>query len=297
MARQLNQESWCMRCNRMLPSSSFYRSFNPNHTGGYLPYCKDCLKKIFSKNLEEVGSLQGTLWATLAEAGVPFVQRVADDMQERLESKHGEDFNMAKTGVNFIGNYLRSLHTMKQKKDVWETFKDTDVPMDNMVSLKERKQKIEAEIANFKLDWGNFDSTEEYAFLEYRYDVYTEGMALKPAQETLYRKLCIAELNARKIEARGESTKDIQKQILDLMSKLKIDNFAEVKDKDLTEQLLESQIALHEREMPMEFYEDKNLYKDACGLAEGWEEIKRCMINFPFSQKEYPKIKKVDDGN
>lgn len=289
--RKLNEEMFCTKCNRMLPSSEFYKSPNTRlHKGGYMCLCKECLKEICQDYLNEYKSLQSAIYFTCATAGIPFIQSAYHYMEDRVAGKSGK--------LNYFGNYLQAFNTIKKNVDHWVEFADTDTALSEIVTVSDMRQKAEEEIAKFRLDWGDFDDTEDYAFLEYRYDIYTDGLPkLKPAQETLYRKLCIAELNSRKIEAKGESTRDIQKQILDLMNKLKIDNFTEVKDKSLTEQLLETQIATHERQMPMEIYEDKTLYKDMCGLGKGWDDIKRCMINFPFSQKEYPKIKKDGDSN
>ena len=283
-------EQRCVKCQQSLTFDEFYKSANPNHTRGILPYCKECCKKIFKNYLEELGSLQGAYWATCAEVGVPYIQSVGDSAQEmaleKIEKKGG---NITTTSFNYFGTYISRLALMKVNNK-WDRFIDSDVDMGSMVSLEERKAKIEAEIAKFRLAWGDFDSEDDYAFLEFRYDIYTEGISLKPAQETLYRKLCIAESQARKIEAKGGDTKNIQKQILDLMSKLKIDNFAEQKDKDLTEQMLEAQIAMHEKQMPMEYYDQKELYEDACGLNNGWNRIKRVMLNFAFGHKDYPKV-------
>lgn len=283
------KEAWCVKCNRLLPVDNFYKSPNKHHTNGYLPYCKECAKKIFKDYLQELGNLQGALWATCAEQGVPYIQEIVDRVQEAVAEKQ-QKVN-TKSQANYFGNYLRYLGMLRMEAERWTRFIDTNVAMNEMVSLEDRKAKIEEEIAKFKLDWGEFDGADDYAFLEYRYDTYTDGIELKPAQETLYRKLCIAELRARKVEAKGESTKDIQKQILDLMNKLKIDNFAEIKDKDLTEQLLETQIAMHEKTQPMEFYDQKELYDDACGLGNGWNRILRPLLNFCLGHKDYPKVR------
>lgn len=288
--RKLNEEMFCTKCNRMLPSSEFYKSPNTRiHKGGYMCLCKECLKEICQDYLNEYKSLQSAIYFTCATAGVPFIQSAYHYMEDRVAGKGGK--------LNYFGNYLQAFNTIKKNVDHWVEFADTDTALSEIVTVSDMRQKAEEEIAKFRLDWGDFDDTDDYAFLEYRYDTYTDGIPLKPAQETLYRKLCIAELNSRKIEAKGESTKDIQKQILDLMSKLKIDNFVEVKDKDLVEQLLESQIAMHEKMEPMEFYDQKELYADACGLGDGWNRIKRGLYNFCLGHKDYPKVRDgvVDD--
>lgn len=290
MSGTASDEAWCIRCNRFLLADEFYKSRNPNHTRGVLPYCKECCRKIFKERLDEYKTLQSAMYFTCAELGLPFItvvyERTIEDIEERAKKAKGKSGRKP----NYIGWYISFLFSLRTKKDMWDNFSYTDTPLDKIITVEERKKLISEEVSKFKLDWGEFETPEEYAFLEYRYDIYTKGLSLKPAQETLYRKLCIAELRARDIESEGDSTKEIQKQILDLMAKLKIDNFAENNEGDITERLLEKQIQLHEKSKPMEFYEQEDLYKDACGLMNGWDEIKRGLYNYVLGHKDYPKV-------
>lgn len=280
----------CGYCLSELPSEEFYKSKNPLHSRGRLLYCKDCLKKIFKKHLDEFGSLEGAIYATCVTADIPFIQSVVDATLEYYKKKQAnQKNNVFESQANYFGTYVSRLNTMRSVNK-WDRFVDSDTNLSDMVSIEDRKAAIEARVDQFKMDWGNFDNAEDYVFLEQRYDIYTDGLVLTPAQETLYRKLCITELRARELESSGASTKEITKQITDLMGKLKIDNFAEQKEKDPAVLMLEAQIALHEEKMPMEYYEDKSLYKDACGLSDGWDRIKRGLLNFALGHKDYPKV-------
>lgn len=178
--------------------------------------------------------------------------------------------------------------------------------MGDVQHLRKSEELVQAEYEKFELDWGR-QTTEDYQFLEYRYDVYTDGKVLSPAQETLYRQLCLVELRKRKKEAMadlandknelGDSTKEEQAMILTLMQKLKIDNFAENKDKDETELLIEKQIWEHENKKPCEIV-DLDYYKDMCDIKKNWgKQIKRAVVNLITGSKDYPDIEKDDWKN
>ena len=144
------------------------------------------------------------------------------------------------------------------------------------------------------LDWGEQPNLEDYQFLEYRYSIYTDGIELSPSQETLYRKLCLAELSARRKESNGESSKEDTEQIMKLMTKLKIDNFEEKKDKTDIERILEKQIWEIENTEPAEMV-DKEEYRDYLDIEEDWgKHILRAVKNLIIGSKDYPNITRED---
>ena len=52
MAARKPEDSFCVKCGRPYPIDYFYKSPNPNHTKGVLPYCKDCCNEMIHKNLK-----------------------------------------------------------------------------------------------------------------------------------------------------------------------------------------------------------------------------------------------------
>jgi hypothetical protein len=241
--------------------------------------------------LKSAGNLEASLWLTCAEVGVPFIKEIYVKVDNEARST---DSRVRKSIIDkkykYFGKYLQYLNAKKTKGKKWDSFDNTDVPLGEIETMTKSEEALKLEAKKFELNWGE-QSVEDYQYLEYRFDIYTKDIPLTVAQDSLYRQLCLVELAKRKKEATNDSTKEEQTQILSLMKTLKIDNFSEVRDKSLAEQMIETQIALHERTEPFEFYDDKELYRDQCGLGEYWNKhILRCMKNLLAGNKEYPKL-------
>ena len=83
-----------------------------------------------------------------------------------------------------------------------------------------------------------------------------------------------------------------QNMIITLMQKLKIDNFAENKDKSDIDKIIERQIWEVENTEPCEII-DRDYYKDFCDLGKDWgKDILRCVKNLLVGSKDYPDITK-----
>jgi len=285
-------ESYCVGCGRTYEIDNFYKSINPWHATGVLPYCKECCKSISQHYLKQMGSMEATIFVTSAEIGVPYIKDAYDMYYTKLQGMQ----NKPGSNYNYIGNYITCLGIKRGQKERWKTFADTDASFNELCSVKKEEQVFKLDEERFVLDWGDHDK-EDYEFLEYRYDVYTNGVSLTPAQETLYRQLCLVELSKRSKEKKHETTDTEQKMILGLMAKLKIDQFADSAEKSLIEQLLETQIKEMEEKEPAELYDQPQLYKDFCGIGTYWNDnILRTLKNLLAGSKDYPKVTKDHKG-
>lgn len=277
-----------LQCIGLKKDSEYFSSWSQFHANGKVPYCKECCSKIFNYYLDETKSAKTALYYTLMKIDTPFIKEVYEKVNERSLSG---DANGKKTSIN-IGTYMNELRKYSKNKEIWSDFSATNVDItevDSKIQTAEIKQK---EMDKFMLDWGEQPNLEDYQFLEYRYSVYTDGMELTPSQETLYRKLCLAELSARRKEANQDSSKEDTEQIMKLMAKLKIDNFEEKKDKTDIERILEKQIWEIENIEPAEMV-DKEEYKDYLNIEKDWgKHILRAVKNLLIGSKDYPNITK-----
>jgi hypothetical protein len=153
---------------------------------------------------------------------------------------------------------------MKKALDTWESFADSDVDFKDISGLTQSDEGIKAQIEELELNWGYQESEEDYKFLEYLYDKYTQGIEFEnPQQEDLYRDLCLARLEKRKAE-QGKIDTDITKiqgRILTIMNKLKLDDFESTKPKSLSEQLIFAKIPMIESKRPWDIYNKTQEYK------------------------------------
>ena len=283
-------ESYCIGCGRMYPIENFYKSPNPLHNNKVLPYCKDCCKRIVSDYIKQYQNLESALWMGCSVVGLPFAKRAFT----ALEDKIAKTDKIGK-GYNYIGNYIQVMNTNRRNSDKWESFADTDVSFGDIQSVRKHEQSIQEEMSKFILDWGHHE-VEDYQYLEYRYEYYTEGLGeLKPSQETLYRRLCLVELAIRHKEEEGLEAKEEQKQLIQLMKTLGIDEFKNTKDLTMAEKIIESQIAWMEKEEPAYHYKDLEKYKDFTGKEVYWyDHVLRPLKNLLVGSKEYT-LKETSD--
>lgn len=277
------KESFCIGCGRTYDLSSFFVSPNPLHYNKYLPYCKECCGTMVRENIKKYKSLEHAMWVSCAEVGIPFVRRVFTYLEEKVKSN-----GKVSRGYNYMGNYLQLMKMHRKKSDHWESFADTDVALGEIETVQKHELSIQAEAEKFQLDWG-YQEVEDYQYLEYRYDEYTRDLGvLSPSQETLYRRLCLVELAIRKKDNNNEEAKDEQKQMIQLMKTLGIDNFENSRDMSMQDKIIEAQIAWMEEEEPAYHYRDLEKYKDFLGAGTYWENhVIRPLRNLLIGSKEY----------
>jgi hypothetical protein len=297
---KVDATGYCAECKREYPIDRFYTS-NASFLGnGHLNYCQDCCEDILKYFLKKKGTMESAVYFTCAKLDIPFIRRVYEstiDKKNSLQSKSNKDDSEYNIFSYYI-DYLWGTHTLQKKTEVWEDFTDSDTSLDEFNTVKKSEDALKADYEKFELDWGK-QTLEDYQFLEYRYDIYTEGKPLTPAQDTLYRQLCQLELRQRKKNAKGdsikddqlgESTKEEQAMIIQLMDKLGISKFDNKKDKSDIDRLIEKQIWEHENTDPCETV-DINKYKDMCDIGKNWgRQILRAVKNIVSASQEFPDI-------
>jgi hypothetical protein len=198
---------------------------------------------------------------------IPFIKRVF----EKVQDMHVETDKFFETYYT----YLWGTKSMKKALDSWESFADSDVGFEEISATVKDVEAIKVQKDALELKWGLQESEEDYQYLEYLYDRYTQGIIKNPYQEDLYRDLCLARLEKRKIE-QNQSSFDITKtqaRILTLMNKLGIDDFEVSKPKSLSEQLMFAKIAQIEMTKPCDLYKEPTKYKDFNKVKKYYKDI------------------------
>lgn len=274
------------KCAGKRPIIHFYRS-RSEFTNGYIPYCKDCTQKIFEYYYESSNDFQKATYYTCQKLDIPFKIDLFEYVLKQKRSN--QDFlNLSK---NYMGKYIGELNKATTKYGTCLDFSYSDTGLSEIDTKIEQRDKQEKELKKFELDWGTHE-VDEYAFLEYKWDVYTLEKNLTPSQESLYRQLCLVELSKRRKENNKESTKEEQDMMIKLMDKLKITNFDEQKDKSDTEKIIERQIWEIENTEPAEVV-DKHEYEDFLDINKNWgKHILRAVRNLVAGTKDYPNVEK-----
>lgn len=258
----------CIKDGREYPSDRFYEHKNLEiFPKGYVPYCKDCCNDMLQYYLKKTGTIEASMWYVCALLDIPFIKRVFEKTQEL--NRDTDKF------VETYYNLLWGNRSMKKALDTWESFSDSDVGFEEISTTVKDVEAIKIQKDTLELKWGLQESEEDYQYLEYLYDRYTQGVIKNPYQEDLYRDLCLARLEKRKIE-QNKSSSDITKtqaRILTLMNKLGIDDFEASKPKSLSEQLMFAKIAQIEMTKPCELYKEPTKYKDFNKVKKYYKDI------------------------
>lgn len=290
----------CMSCQRGYPIDRFYltksnTSFLPE---GVIPYCETCCEEIFNYYLSKTSDVQEAYRYTCAKVDIPFIQKVYDAVCEYNEKlMKSKKKNTENPNEHMFKNYYMFLwgdKSIQTDIDKWEDYSDSDIPFTAVIKSENSSDELD-DYTRFELDWGKQDY-EDYQFLEYRFDYWTKDKVIDRVQEEYYRQLCLIELRKRKKESNkneggiGESTKEEQELIMKLIDKLKIANFEEVKQKSLTEQMIENQIFEIENKEPCEVI-DREFYKDYCDIGKNWgRQVLRAVRNILSGSAEFPNI-------
>ena len=201
--------------------------------------------------------------------------------------KADEEYNF----VDYYYNYLWGTRSMKKALDTWDSFADSDVSFEEISGVTKSDEGIRAQIEKLELDWGYQESEEDYKFLEYMYNKYTNSIEFEnPQQEDLYRDLCLARLEKRKAE-QGKIDTDltkIQSRILTLMNKLKLDEFDSAKPKTVSEQLIFAKISDVEEHDSWELYNRQKKYENESQVRKYLKDlVLRPILNFVCNNKDY----------
>lgn len=270
---------YCVQDSREYPSDRFYPHANTDlFPSGYIPYCKDCCNDMLRYYLKKTGTMESAMWYVCARLDMPFIKRVFEAalaVKNNAQTKSGkadEEYNF----VDYYYNYLWGTRSMKKALDTWDSFADSDVDYNEINITVKDIDGIKAQQKELELKWGHQETEEDYSFLEYLYGKYTHGVKIEnPQQEDLYRDLCLARLEKRKIEE-GKNDTDISKtqaRILNLMKTLKLDDFESTKPKTLSEQLMFAKIAQIEMTQPCDLYKEPQKYKDFNKVRKYYQDI------------------------
>ena len=259
MARKTEKVRLCkghnsplLNCLGDIRESEFYASWS-KFTDGKVPYCKNCVNKIYDYYLQETGSDKTALYFTLMKLDIPFIEEIYNSIAEKKSVT--------------ISTYITTLQRRTTCQDIWSDFTATDVNIDqneiHMQTVDDKKRELD----KLEKTWGRQDCAEDYEFLEETFSRYTQGIDFSnPQQEDLYKDLCRDRLLLRKINDNrysGEESLDkVQNRISKTMSILKLDQYESNRPKTLSEQSLFEKIRLCDENNVKDIYSEPSKYYD-----------------------------------
>lgn len=279
------KERLCGCCQKPKDKQTFHS--NPIKVG-YMYMCKECCTAKFKDALAATGNEGAALWSVCMANDLPLVRGVYDAAIEQLKqvpSGAGRKPSL----------FLTYIVLLKDSDKQYGGCYDSDMQLSDFIHIGTEDEIAEAERNEVEIVeqhkvwakiWGSqYEDDEDYEWLDEQFDKYTGTLYdMEPAQETLYRDLCKAQLERFK----GNTDKAIFDQIKSLMGMLKLDQFKETRRSD-TEKFIERMAWTIENTKPAEC-EDLEQYKDVGGFESTWGHIMRCVKNLCGGTKEYPAI-------
>lgn len=108
----------CPMCGKikLMSSANFYAATDPSNQTGFIPYCKDCIKKIahrVDKNGNEHGVTKASVMKALQYLDKPFLNSVWD-------SSYFESQNGVRNRTDIWGNYIKNIQMINYAGMRWE---------------------------------------------------------------------------------------------------------------------------------------------------------------------------------
>ena len=132
-----------LQCSGDIKESNFFNSWSKFYDGK-VPYCKDCVQKIYKYFLDETKTEKRATYFTLMKIDTPFIEEIYNKAINRK-------------GDYTISTYIAELHKVTQNKEIWGDFSSSDVNLDQtelvIPTIAERKQ----ELNNLEKIWGKQD--------------------------------------------------------------------------------------------------------------------------------------------
>lgn len=265
--------------------SNFYMATSNMFGNGKLPICKDCMHDY-----------------VYDEDGLPNKERFKDILRicdyVFIESIWEKSFN---TKGDTIGIYFKNAY-LNNKESTWKDSDGVNVYTDVELRIKEKPTKTNYNDSELARIWGKAFSTDELHWLEEDYkDWDLRADCSEFTVQKLVRRICIKELQIRKVEEKGNSVDKLEESLLKLMnsSNLTPKTLKGINEND-SQRILGIWIKDIEKYKPAEYFKDKSIYKDFDGIMEYFNRfVLRPLRNLVAGTRDFDgeySIEKVSDS-
>lgn len=206
----------CARCERDLAPSYFYDIKNSLFFGEKIPFCRDCVNKLYEKYYEKM-----TKAGFKKDADIKTIERLC----MAFDCYFDKDLFMEakKQTVPDSGISLANIYFMLSQKSF-----NVDMTYDNNyfndgdpdTTARAKRNKKEEDVSDETMDFfGDGYSLKEYRFLQSQYDEWTSrNECSTKAQEELFKNLCYIQLELQKAHRDGVDTKDLDRTFREYLS-------------------------------------------------------------------------------
>lgn len=232
-----------------------------------LPYCRDCIEKLYKKYRAEGHSPEGSLYMLCALNNLPYIGEKVRATFEYVTNEAKENRKVQK----IFGSYYSKLKIETSKHDLWKDFSMTDIDYKDIATKIEHYEVAKKDIENLELTWGK-QEPKDYAILTETFVQDTKGIEFEnPTQEYLYRQLSLAKLRKRKMldnvletnkEADQQEIGRINTEIFQIMDKLKVADFDSNKPKTFSDKSMFKKLLLIDENNVKDIYKNPTKHFD-----------------------------------
>lgn len=274
----------CLYCGKTGKETKFYKSRNPKYQFlGRIPWCFTCIKEKYDELYKKYEDSKKAMYELCRYIDIPFVLNIYESAKTRWQ----------KDGVELFQGYITYYSSVGWKK-AGTTFMDSDKieNLDN-IDTAYTNEDIDKDLV-FK--WGEGFSVSDYAYLENELAECEKTLKCDTwAENTLLREICIKKLEVRNRRKQGSETKDVLKELQDLMKTCAIDPAkTAMANSGKSLDTFGEWIKDIEQTTPAEWFKDKEKYKDMDGLDDYIKKyITRPIKNFITGSKDFNVDKEV----
>lgn len=210
-------EIYCLCCGEKKDIDTYYTSDSLQYRAyGRIPYCKDCIDRMYQGYLDEFNRLQYTNCEKRAVQRLCMVLDLyySDEMYNTAFSDHQKAVvKFDNKDLKFITYYMKNVKMYQYRKrnynttinDEYKQMKDDQKTMSMFNGNDEKQQEVVSKAVKF---FGRGLSDDEYLFLQNEYEDWTSRHECQTkAQEELIKQICFTQLALFKSVRSGEDSK------------------------------------------------------------------------------------------
>lgn len=206
---------YCVKCGTFGSATLFYQ--DSRFANGYFPICKKCIMKMVQnrqKDDDEPHETKESVAKVLKMMDLPFLEDLYDSCVKAIED--GTEKRGSKS--SFI-NYVSAIRSLPQYHRL--TWKDSDyISQEKEIENDADNEDI---LEKAREHFGTTYTNQDLKFLQTQYEDWTARYACESkAQQILFQRVCFIQLALDKAQKSGKETKDLDKQLQDVLTSLQI---------------------------------------------------------------------------
>lgn len=129
------QKKYCSACQKEKSTTRFYVSYNPLHSDGYMPMCKECIRNACYTEDDEFSIEK--FHSVLRQLDRPFLQDIWDSTVNEVKKNYGVQ-EVSYDAI--IGKYFKNISMQQHRYKTWENSCFESKQSTNRIEGSRRKQ-------------------------------------------------------------------------------------------------------------------------------------------------------------